>query len=162
MQVARFLHPAFLRFIVRHLLLFAVVLLGTLLALAQDSSEKLLDGPLIVDGNSHLVVMEYQNWFGPNAVTFQGTAAMPFLQSPDMQAVSGGYDSADPSVIQTHLQWFEYLGIDAAPIEVTNNVSCIFNSEWFIRKYLAYCTPTFRLRSDSRYAALVRKIGFPQ
>lgn len=40
MQVARFLHPAFLRFIVRHLLFFAVVLSGNLLALAQDSSEK--------------------------------------------------------------------------------------------------------------------------
>src|SRR5580700_5276939 len=75
-------------------------------------------GPLIVDRNSHLVVMEYENWFGPNAVTFQGTAAMPLLQSADMQAVGGGYDSADPNVIQTHLEWFEYMGIDAALIEV--------------------------------------------
>jgi hypothetical protein len=42
--------------------------------------------------------MEYENWFGPKAVTFQGAAAMPLLQSPNMQAVGGGYDSADPVV----------------------------------------------------------------
>jgi len=53
--------------------------------------------PLVVDRNSHIVVMEYEAWFGPNAVTFQGTAAKPILQSADMQAVGGGYDSADPA-----------------------------------------------------------------
>jgi hypothetical protein len=89
--------------------------------------------------------MEYENWFGPLAVTFQTAAAMPVLQSRDMQPVGGGYDSADPTVIRQHLKWFEYLGMDAALIEVTNNVSCIFNSEWFIKKYLPYCTPSFRL-----------------
>lgn len=93
-------------------------------------------GPLIVGNNSHLVVMEYENWFGPKAVTFQGTAAMPLLQSKDMQAVGGGYDSADPAVIKKHLEWFEYMGVDVGLIETTNNVSCIFNSEWFIKKYL--------------------------
>ena len=110
---------------------------------AQDVTS-LPVGPLLVDENSHLVVMEYEDWFGPNAVTFQGDAAMPFLQSADMQAVGGGYDSADPKVIKTHLEWFEGLGLDAALIEVTNNVSCIFNSEWFDRKYVPSCTPGFR------------------
>jgi len=88
--------------------------------------------------------MEYENWFGPRAVTFQGTAAMPLLQSPDMQPVGGGYDSADPAAIQTHVAWLEDLGVDAALIEVTNNVSCIFNSPAFAQKYLHNCTPSFR------------------
>jgi hypothetical protein len=101
-------------------------------------------GPLIVTDKSHVVVMEYENWFGPNAVTFQGAAAMPFLQSADMQSVGGGYDSADPAVIKKHVEWFEDLGVDAALIDLTNDVSCTFNSEWFIKKYLPGCTPSFR------------------
>jgi hypothetical protein len=100
-------------------------------------------GPLVVEEDSHVVVMEYENWFGPNAVTFQGAAAMPWLQSSDMQAVGGGYDSADPAVIEQHLDWLQYLGVDAALVEVTNNVSCIFNSEAFAGKYLANCTAAF-------------------
>jgi hypothetical protein len=100
--------------------------------------------PLIVDANSHLVVMEYEAWFGPNAVTFQGTAAKPLVQSSDMQAVGGGYDSADPAVIQRHVAQFEQIGIDAAIIDLTNNVSCIFDSEWFVRRYATDCTPSFR------------------
>ena len=92
--------------------------------------------------------MEYENWFGPTAVTFQAAVAMPKLQSFesfDMQSVGGGYDSADPAVIRQHLAWLEYLEMDAALIEVTNNVSCIFNSEWFVKKYVPNCTPSFRL-----------------
>jgi len=105
-------------------------------------------GPLIVDDHSHVVIMEYENWFGPKAVTFQGAAAMPLLQSADMLAVGGGYDSAYPVVIKTHLEWLEYLKVDAALIEVTNNVSCIFNSEEFAKKYLPNCTPDFRLANQ--------------
>jgi hypothetical protein len=92
------------------------------------------DAPLVVDENSHLVVMEYEAWFGPNAVTFQGTAAMPLLQSADMVPVGGGYDSSDPVVIARHVAWLEEMGLDAAMIETTNNVSCIFNSEAFAQK----------------------------
>src|SRR5271165_7172505 len=79
--------------------------------------------PLVVDQNSHIVVMEYEAWFGPKAVTFQGTAALPLLQSADMQSVGGGYDSADPAVIQQHVAWLEYMGVDAATIDLTNNVA---------------------------------------
>jgi hypothetical protein len=93
-------------------------------------------GPLLVDETSHVVVIEYEAWFGPNAVTFRGSAAMPPLQSADMQSVGGGYDSADPAVIQQHVEWMEYLGIDAAVIDLSNNVSCIFNSQWFVDTYL--------------------------
>jgi hypothetical protein len=100
--------------------------------------------PLVVDGTSHVVVMEYENWFGPRAVTFEGAAAMPLLQSADMRAVGGGYDSADRAVIATHLRWLESLGVDAALIEVTNNVSCIFDSAAFAARYLPNCTASFR------------------
>jgi hypothetical protein len=58
-----------------------------------------------VDQNSHIVVMEYEAWFGHNAVTFQGTAALPLLQSADMQRLGGGYDSADPAVNSTSPGW---------------------------------------------------------
>ena len=103
--------------------------------------------PLVVGKNSRVVVMEYEAWFGPNAVTFQGSAAMPRLQSQDMKPVGGGYDSADPAIIKQHVAWMERLGIDAATSEVTNNVSCIFDSEWFVKKYLPNCTPTFRIQN---------------
>jgi hypothetical protein len=102
------------------------------------------DTPLVVDGHSHIVVMEYEAWFSPHAATFQGTAAKPLLQSKDMQPVGGGYDSADPAVIRQHVAWIESLGVDAAISEVTNNVACIFNSETFIKKYIPNCTPAFR------------------
>jgi hypothetical protein len=131
------------------ILLLIGVLLLTSLAAAQAVHAASSARPLIVNGNSRIVVMEYENWFGPNAVTFQGAAARPFLRSADMRALGGGYDSADPAVIKAHLNWFEYLGIDAALIEVTNNVSCIFNSEWFIEKYLPNCTPSFRLSNQT-------------
>jgi len=97
-------------------------------------------GPLVVNETSHVVVIEYEAWFGPNAVTLQGTSAKPLLLSQDMQAAGGGYDSADPAVIKTHVAWLEQMGIDAAIGEITNNVSCIFNSEWFVRKYLQNVT----------------------
>ncbi len=93
--------------------------------------------------------MEYEAWFGPNAVTFQGVSAMPLLQSADMQSVGGGYDSADPAVIAQHVAWMEYMGIDAVTIDLTNNVSCIFNSEWFIKKYVRNCTPSFRVNNQN-------------
>jgi hypothetical protein len=106
-------------------------------------------GPLVVDGNSHVIVMEYEAWFGPQAATFQGSSAMPLLQSADMQAVGGGYDSADPAVIRQHVAWLESLGVDAAISDLTNNVSCIFNSEWFVKKYVPDCSPSFRANNQN-------------
>jgi hypothetical protein len=87
-------------------------------------------GPLVVDGASHVVIMEYEAWFGPKAVGFppRGTSPRPLLQSADMQALGGGYDSADPAVIQNHVALLASLGVDAAIVELTNNVSCIFDS----------------------------------
>jgi len=106
-------------------------------------------GPLVVDANSHVVVMEYEAWFGPNAVTFQQSSAMPLLQSADMQPVGGGYDSADPAVIRQHVAWLEFMGMDAVTLDLTNNVSCIFNSDWFVKKYVRNCTPLFRSENRS-------------
>jgi hypothetical protein len=105
--------------------------------------------PLFVRENSHVVVLEYEAWFGPNAVTFQTSVAQPVLQSADMQAIGGGYDSADPAVIKRHVEWMENMGIDAALIEVTNNVSCIFNSQEFAQKYLQNCSDLFRSENQS-------------
>jgi hypothetical protein len=105
-------------------------------------------GPLVVGKDSHVVVMEYEAWFGPDAVTFQNTAARPWLQSTDMQAAGGGYDSADPAVIQQHVGWMEYMGVDAALVDLTNNVSCIFNSEKFAQKYVPNCNAAFRAQNQ--------------
>jgi hypothetical protein len=87
-------------------------------------------GALVVDGTSHVVVMEYEAWFGPNAVTFAplSQTPRPLLTSPDMVAVGGGYDSEDPNVIRTHLGLLQSMGVDAAIDELTNNVSCIFDT----------------------------------
>ena len=98
------------------------VLLASSLAAASSS------GPLIVDSHSHVVVMEYEAWFGPNAVTFQDSSAMPLLQSPDMQPVGGGYDSADPAIIKQHVAWLENMGIDAAISDLTDRKSTRLNS----------------------------------
>jgi hypothetical protein len=123
----------------------AVVLnLFTVSVCAAQTGSSLPEGPLVADENSHVVVMEYENWFGPNAVTFQGTAAKPLLQSADMKDLGGGYDSADAAVIKTHVAWFEYLGVDAALIDLTNAVSCTFDTEEFALKHIAGCTPSFR------------------
>jgi hypothetical protein len=118
---------------------------------AQSSDFESRDprGPLVVTHDSHVVVMQYEAWFGPNAVTFQTSAAIPLLRSEDMQSIGGGYDSADPAIIQRHVAWMESLGMDAALIEVTNNVSCIFNSEAFAEKYLPICSPAFRLQNQT-------------
>ena len=125
------------------------ILILALTPFSAAEESHLIDNPLVVDQHSRVVVLEYEAWFGPNAVTFQGAAAQPELQSPDMQAVGGGYDSADPAVIRQHVEWMEQLGIDAALIEVTNNVSCIFNSEEFAKKYLQNCTDLFRSENQT-------------
>ena len=132
----------------------SITMLGILTALFAPItlwavSAGLPNKPLVVDQNSHVVMMEYEAWFGPKAVTFQGTAATPKLQSLDMFPVGGGYDSADPAVIWQHVKWLEYMGVDAAQIETTNNVACVFNSEAFIKKYVRNCTPSFRAMNQN-------------
>lgn len=127
---------------------FLVVILLTNLLSASAQTADLQKSPLIVDRDSRVVVMEYEAWFGPNAVTFQGTAAKPILQSPDMEAVGGGYDSADPKVIKKHVDWMEEMDVDAAMIDLTNGVSCTFDSVEFIKKYLPSSENCLALRSS--------------
>jgi hypothetical protein len=107
-----------------------------------------IEEPLVVTLDSRVAVIEYEAWFGPDAVTFQGSAAMPLLQSADMQAVGGGYDSADPAVIRQHVEWMESIGIDAALVDLTNDVSCIFDSKWFVQKYLTQTGGCLEFRTD--------------
>lgn len=126
----------------------AALLVWFALLFALTASGATPDAPLVVDQTSQVVVMEYEAWFGPKAVTFQGVAATPKLQSLDMIPVGGGYDSADIAILWHHLNWLESMGLDAAQIEVTNNVACIFNSQAFIEKYVKNCTPSFRLANQ--------------
>jgi hypothetical protein len=98
------------------------------IALAACSSTLSTPAAKQFPATNSLVVLEYEAWFGPHAVTFQEAEAMPILQSKDMQSVGGGYDSIDPHVIAQHLKWMEYMGVDAASIDLTNNVGCIFSS----------------------------------
>jgi hypothetical protein len=100
--------------------------------------------PLLIDGQSHVVVLEYEAWFGPHAVTFADAEAMPILQSKDMRHLGGGYDSTDPHVIKRHLRWMQYMGIDAAAIDLTNNVGCIFSSGPVSPKFCDPATKQFR------------------
>jgi hypothetical protein len=136
----------FLHHLHLHVLCLTIVLLLAASSAAAGSSTP--SGPLVVGPNSRVVVMEYEAWFGPKAATFQGLYALPLLQSPDMQPVGGGYDSTDPAIIKQHVAWLEYMGVDAAVVDLTNNVSCIFDSERFIKKLLPGCTPDFRMNNQ--------------
>ena len=127
----------------------AVIAVCGLIASAPTPGLAQNAAPLTVDGNSHVILMLYEAWFGPNAVTFQGTTSKPILQSADMQKAGGGYDSADPKVIRQHVAWMEYIGLDAALSDLTNNVSCIFNSDAFLKKYVPSCTPQFRSQNQT-------------
>jgi len=104
--------------------------------------------PLIVGSSSHVVAIEYEAWFGPHAVPFQNAEARPWLQSTDMQPVGGGYDSADPAVIEQHVRWLEYMSVDAATLDLTNNVGCIFSTGPVSR---TFCDPpNEQFRQDNR------------
>ncbi len=99
--------------------------------------------PPPVTANS-IVVLEYEAWFGPHAATFEGAEAMPILQSKDMQTIGGGYDSTDPHVIAQHLKWMEYMGVDAATADVSNNVGCIFSTGPPSPKFCRPASESFR------------------
>ncbi|MBV8373132.1 MAG: hypothetical protein JOY69_07705, partial [Candidatus Eremiobacteraeota bacterium] len=100
--------------------------------------------PLVVGPSDHVVVLEYEAWFGPKAENFSDAEAMPILQSADMKPFGGGYDSADPRVIAQHLQWMQYMDVDAAMIDLTNNVGCIFSTGPVSRRYCNPASEAFR------------------
>ena len=112
-------------------------------------------GPLVVGPRDHVVVLEYEAWFGPKAENFADAEAMPILQSPDMRRFGGGYDSADPRVIAQHVEWMESMGIDAAIVDLSNNVGCIFSTGPVSPRYCVAPYESFRannraiLRNDA-------------
>jgi hypothetical protein len=108
------------------------------IVLAACSSTLQVPAVKPVPASNSLVVLEYEAWFAPQAATFQTAEAMPILQSKVMQPVGGGYDSTDPHVIAQHLKWMEYMGVDAATADVSNNVGCIFSTG---PPSLKFCNP---------------------
>jgi hypothetical protein len=85
--------------------------------------------PLTADAAHHLVVMEYEAWFGPATGIAPQSAVTTCLQSADMQKLGGGYNSVLPQVVAQHIAWLEQDGIDAVTLDLTNNVSCIFDGD---------------------------------
>jgi hypothetical protein len=65
-----------------------------------------------------------------------------------MRTVGGGYDSEDPAVIAQHVAWLDEMGIDAVTLDLTNDVSCIFDSLAFVRRYLEHFQGCGALRGD--------------
>ena len=114
------------------------------IALVACSSTSTTPAVKPVPAANSLVVLEYEAWFGPHAASFQQAEAMPILQSKDMQSIGGGYDSADPLVIAQHLKWMQYMGVDAASIDLTNNVGCIFSTGRPSPKFCNPVNPQFR------------------
>jgi hypothetical protein len=87
--------------------------------------------PLTVTATSSVVVMNFEPWFGPNAITFKDTYAKPFYTSENMININGGgYDSADPKIINEQARLIQELGADALLVDLTNNVDCIFDPKF--------------------------------
>jgi hypothetical protein len=85
--------------------------------------------PLVARSTSRILVMEYEAWFGPRTGVYPQTGLTTCLQSSDMQAGGGGYDSSKAPVIAQHVAWLERMGIDATTVDLTNNVSCIYDGD---------------------------------
>ena len=67
-----------------HRLRFSLTILILALVLAPLSAAQeshLIGDPLVVDQHSRVVVLEYEAWFGPNAVTFQGAAVLEYCRA---------------------------------------------------------------------------------
>jgi hypothetical protein len=85
--------------------------------------------PLVIGATSRIVVMEYEAWFGPRTGVYPQPGLTTCLQSADMQAGGGGYDSSAAPVIAQHVAWLEQMGFDAVTVDLTNNVSCIYDGD---------------------------------
>ncbi|HEY1428627.1 MAG TPA: hypothetical protein VGF18_03575, partial [Candidatus Tumulicola sp.] len=122
----------------------AVILIVLSIATAACSNTLVTPAPKPLPAAQSLVILEYEAWFGPHAANFQSAEAMPVLQSKDMQAIGGGYDSTDPHVIAQHLKWMRYMGVDAATVDITNNVGCIFSVGVPSKEFCVSTDPAFR------------------
>ena len=71
---------------------------------------------IITDPN-HLVIMEYETWFGPGYAQWRTEEAIPIL---------GRYSSLDPRVLLQQNLWFDKMGINAVELDWTNNLTSRF------------------------------------
>lgn len=73
----------------------------------------------IREDRNHLVIMEYETWFGPGYAQWGHEEATPLL---------GRYSSLDPRVLRQQALWFNELGINAVETDWTNNLTASFPS----------------------------------
>lgn len=74
---------------------------------------------------SHIVVMEYMPWLGPNAYHLTVTTGVPRLASlPGFDGMT--YDTADCRVQGQHVAWMLSMGVDAILLDLTNVGQCVF------------------------------------
>jgi hypothetical protein len=73
----------------------------------------------IVDDPDHMVVMEYETWFGPGYAGWGKEEATPIL---------GRYSSLDPRVVRQHALWFNEMGFNTVELDWTNNLTEAFPS----------------------------------
>jgi len=71
----------------------------------------------IVEDPNHLVVMEYETWFGPGYAQWGHEEATPIL---------GRYSSLDPRILRQQALWFNELGINVVETDWTNNLTAPF------------------------------------
>jgi hypothetical protein len=71
----------------------------------------------LVNDPDHMVVMEYETWFGPGYAEWGHEEAIPIL---------GHYSSLDSRIIRQHALWFNDLGIDTVELDWTNNLTSAF------------------------------------
>ena len=73
----------------------------------------------IVDDPNHIVIMEYETWFGPGYAQWGKQEATPIL---------GLYSSLDPRVLRQQALWFDEMGFNAVELDWTNNLTKPFPS----------------------------------
>ena len=101
-----------------------------LAAVRAASTSALANGPIVVNGDMHLIVMEYEAFYGPGAVFPPAEIGSPTLTTPNMGAVGRlGYDSTDPGVIAQHVAWMNQMQVDVVTVDQTNAAVCTFTSD---------------------------------
>ena len=71
----------------------------------------------IIDDPDHLVIMEYETWFGPGYAEWGHEEATPIL---------GHYSSLDSRVLRQQALWFNELGVNVVETDWTNNLTSPF------------------------------------
>ena len=73
----------------------------------------------LTDDPDHLVILEYETWFGPGYAEWGKEEATPLL---------GRYSSLDPRVVRQHALWMDEMGFNVAELDWTNNLTDPFPS----------------------------------